>query len=77
MEGVTLSKLAIEVVGHVDFSKVFGITDNPIVEGIHISVTARSSANEATLKQIQALAEERCPALDCLTRPITVTTKLV
>jgi uncharacterized OsmC-like protein len=77
MEGVTLTKLAIDVEGHVDFSKVFGVTDNPIVEGVRIQVLVTSSADAATLERIQTLAEDRCPALDCLTRAITVTTELV
>lgn len=77
MEGITLTKLAIEVEGHVDFSKVFGVTDNPIVEEVRIKVDARSSADATTLERIQTLTEERCPALYCLTQPINVTTELV
>jgi len=77
MEGITLSKLLVEAEGHIDFSKVFGLTENPIVEEVKFKVTADSDADPEKIEYIRRLAEERCPAVYCLTKPIKVTTELV
>lgn len=77
MEGITLSKLLVEAEGHIDFSKVFGLTENPIVEEVTFKVTADSDADLEKIEHIRRLAEERCPAVYCLSKPITVTTELV
>ncbi len=76
MEGIALSKLSVEAEGHIDFSKVFGLSENPIVEGVNFKVTVSSNASQEQIEHIRRLAEERCPALYCLTQPINVTTKL-
>jgi len=77
MEGITLSKLSIEAVGHVDFSQVFGLTDNPIVEEVTFKIAAESDASPDKLDQLRSAVDERCPGLYCLTKPIKVTTELV
>jgi uncharacterized OsmC-like protein len=76
-EGVALTKLSVEVEGHIDFSKVFGLTENPIVEGMRLNVTVGSPADVETLEAVARLTEETCPALYCLSHPIDVSTKLV
>jgi len=77
MEGITLSKLLVETEGHIDFSKVFGLTENPIVENVKFKVTADSDVDLEKIEYIRRLAEERCPAVYCLTKPIKITTELV
>jgi uncharacterized OsmC-like protein len=77
MEGITLSKLSIEAEGKFDFSQVFGLTDNPIVEEIKLKITAESDADPGKLDQIRRAVDERCPALYCLTNKIKASTELV
>jgi uncharacterized OsmC-like protein len=76
MEGIALSKLSVEAEGHIDFSKVLGLSENPIVEGINFTVTVSSNASPEQIERVQRLAEDRCPALYCLTQSIKVTTQL-
>jgi uncharacterized OsmC-like protein len=76
MEGIALSKLSVEAEGHIDFSKVFGLSENPIVEGVNFTVTVASNASQEQIEHVRRLAEERCPALYCLTQSINVTTEL-
>jgi uncharacterized OsmC-like protein len=77
MEGITLSKLSIEAEGHVDFSQVFGLTDNPIVEEVKFKIAAESDADPDKLDQLRSVVDERCPGLYCLTKQIKVSTELV
>ncbi len=77
MENITLTELSIKAEGHIDFSKVFGLADNPIVEKMNFKVTVNSSAAVEKLERLKKLADERCPAVYCLSNPIKVTTELV
>ena len=73
MEGVALRKLEVEAEGHIDVSQVFGLSDDPIVEEVRWRVTVDSDADDETLEKLKELAEERCPAVYCLTNPIRLT----
>jgi uncharacterized OsmC-like protein len=77
MEGITLSKLSIEAEGQFDFSQVFGLTENPIVEEVKFKITAESDADPGKLDQLRSAVDERCPALYCLKKQIKVSTELV
>ena len=77
MEGITLKSLSVETEGHIDFSKVFGMTENPIVEEMRFKVTVNSNADLEKMEHLRKLAEERCPAVYCLSKPIKLTTTLV
>jgi uncharacterized OsmC-like protein len=77
MEGIKLSKLSIETEGQFDFSQVFGLSENPIVEEVNFKIDVESDADPDKLDQIRSIADERCPALYCLTKQIKVTTELV
>ena len=77
MENVTLSTLSVEAEGHIDFSKVFGLAENPIVEEVNFKVAVSSNSSQEKIDKILKLAEERCPAVFCLTKSIKVTTQLV
>ena len=76
MEGVELKKLSIVAESFVDFSKVFGIAEKPIAEKVKFTLFVESDAPEEKIKQIEELANERCPAMYCLTQPIPVETEL-
>jgi uncharacterized OsmC-like protein len=73
MEGVTLTKLVVEAESHIDVSKVVGLSDNPIVEEVRWKVTVSSDADDATIENLKNLAEEKCPAVYCLTNPVKLT----
>ncbi len=73
MENVRLKKLEISVVGNLDVSRVLGLSDNPIVEEVKFSVKVDSDADEDKIDKLKKLAEERCPAIYCLTNPVSVT----
>jgi uncharacterized OsmC-like protein len=73
MEGVALTRLVVEAVSHVDVSKVVGLSDSPIVEGVEWKVTVGSDADDEMIENLKKLAEERCPAVYCLTNPVELT----
>jgi uncharacterized OsmC-like protein len=76
MEGVTLKKLDLEAESHVDLSKVLGLSDNPIVEEVRWKVKVSSDAPKDKIEKLKNLAEERCPAVYCLTKPVKLTIDL-
>ena len=53
------------------------MTENPIVEEMRFKVTVNSNADLETMEHLRKLAEERCPAVYCLSKPIKLTTELV
>ncbi len=73
MEGVVLNKLEMEAEVHIDVSKVLGLSDKPIVEEVRWTVTTDSDADDQTIEKLKKLAEERCPAVYCLTNPVKLT----
>ncbi len=76
MEGVVLKRLELEVEGHIDVSKVLGLSDKPIVEEVQWRVRVSSDAPKDKIEKLKALAEERCPAVYCLTNPVKLTIDL-
>ena len=77
MEGITLKKLEIEAESHLDVSNVFGLSENPLAEEVKWNVIVDSDADEEKIEKLKKLAEERCPAVYCLTNPIKLTVDLV
>lgn len=75
-EGVKLKKMRVAVEGHMDFSKTLGISDNPIVEEVKLRITVDSDAGDKKIQELGRLAEERCPAVFCLTNPIKMTVEV-
>lgn len=73
MEGVELKRLEIAAETHIDVSKVFGVADKPIVEEAKWTVTVDSDADDEKIEELKKLAEERCPAVYCLTNPVKLT----
>lgn len=76
MEGIKLKSLKILAESQVDFSKIFGLTNNPIIEGVRIILEVDSDAPEDKLKELEDQARERCPAVYCLTNSIKLETGL-
>ncbi|MEB3860069.1 MAG: OsmC family protein [Desulfurococcales archaeon] len=72
-KGVKLKVLEVTVEASYDFSKTFGLADKPILEGIEFKVNIDTEdAGREEVEEIIRQAEERCPAMYCLTRPIPV-----
>ncbi|MBI5559772.1 MAG: OsmC family protein [Deltaproteobacteria bacterium] len=76
MEGVEIKKLTVSVETQMDFSRVFGLSENPIVESVKLSLYVESDAPKEKIKYIEALSKVRCPALYCLSNPIPLKTEL-
>jgi uncharacterized OsmC-like protein len=76
MEKVTIRKMKIVAENSIDFSRVLGLSNNPVVEEVRFTLTVDSDAPREKVEQIEKLAYERCPAVYCLTNPIKLTTRL-
>ncbi len=76
MEGISLKKLKVTAESYIDFSKVFGLSDNPIAEKVKFILHVESDAPKDRLKELEELAKKRCPAVYCLTNPIKLDTAL-
>jgi len=76
MEGVTLKKLSVTAESNLDFSKVFGLTENPIAGKVKFTLHVESDAPAAKIKELEELSKQRCPAVYCLTNPIPLETEL-
>ena len=63
MMGVELKKLEAVTEGHFNFSRVFGISDEPALEKVHISLRVDSDADQTKLEELEQLARQRCPAV--------------
>lgn len=77
MEGIALGGLKIVVENRVDLTRTLGLSSNPIVEGVEVTLTVASDVPRERLEQIEALARDRCPGVYCLINPIQLTTNLV
>lgn len=76
MEGINIKKLKIVAESYIDFSKVFGLTENPIAEKVKFILHVESNAPKAKIAELEELAKKRCPAVYCLTNPIKLETEL-
>jgi uncharacterized OsmC-like protein len=76
MEGITLNKLKVTAESAIDFSKVFGLSSNPIAEKVKFTLFVESDAPEKKIRELEALSRERCPAVYCLTNAIPLETDL-
>ncbi|MBI5344946.1 MAG: OsmC family protein [Deltaproteobacteria bacterium] len=76
LEGVQLKKLRVVAESNIDFSKVFGLSDNPIAEKVKFTLHVESDAPADKIKELEGLSRARCPAVYCLTNPIPLETEL-
>jgi uncharacterized OsmC-like protein len=70
MLGIKLKKLTTKVEADLNFSKVFGISDEPIIEEVRVKLTVVSDAPEEKIKQAEELALQRCPVVFTLRNPV-------
>jgi len=70
MLGLKLKKLQIKVEANINFSKVFGLSDEPIMEEVRVILTVVSDEPEEKIKQAEELALQRCPVVFTLKNPV-------
>ncbi len=75
-EGVRLRSLRVTGESEIDFSRVFGVADKPVVKEMRISLAIHADAPADKLQELKELALQRCPAIFCLTNPIKVSVEV-
>lgn len=70
MLGIKLDQLTCRVEAEVNFSKVFGLSEIPVMEEVQVTLSVKSDAPEEQIKQAEELALKRCPVVFSLTTPI-------
>ena len=76
MMGIELKKLSARLESNLDFSRVFGLSQAPVMEKIRIILQVKSDAPREKLEEIERLAYERCPAVYALSTPVNLDTSL-
>ena len=76
MMGIELKKLTAKLEGDVNFSRVFGLSKEPVMEEIRIALQVESDAPREKLEEAERLAHERCPAIFALTEQVKLKTSL-
>ena len=74
--GVELTSLTTRVEADVNFSRVFGVGTDPIMEEIRVILTVVSDAPEENIREAERLALERCPVVFTLRNVIKLTPSL-
>lgn len=74
--GLALDTVRTSAEFDLNFSKVFGLADLPVVEEVRVRLAVVSPAPRPELEAALHEAEVRCPASYCLTNPITLVASL-
>ncbi len=74
--GISLQKLTAKLEGDLNFSRVFGLSKEPVTEEIRITLEVESNAPREKLEEVEKLAYERCPAVFALTEQVKLNTSL-
>ncbi len=70
-----LTGLEVTAENLMDLRKQMGLTDENIIEKVKFTVHA-DGASRDRLEEIVALAEERCPGVECVTRTVPLEVEL-
>ncbi len=76
MLGIELKKVTTRVEADVNFSRVFGINDEPVMEEVRVILNVISDAPEEKIKEAETLALQRCPVVYTLKNPVKLTPRL-
>ncbi len=76
MLGIELKKLTTHVEADVNFSRVFGKSDDPTIKQVRVKLHVESDAPEEKIKQAEELALQRCPVVFTLKNPINLKPEL-
>jgi len=75
-EGVQLTRVEVTAECWTDLRKQMGVTQDNIIDRVKFSVHAGGTSRDK-LERIVALAEERCPGTECITRRIPLEVELI
>ncbi|MEK6538286.1 MAG: OsmC family protein [Nitrospirota bacterium] len=73
MLGIELKKLTTRVEADVNFSRVFGLGDQPVMEEVRVILNVISDAPEDKIREAEELAIQRCPVVFTLKNPVKLT----
>ena len=76
MMGIELKRLTAKLEGDLNFSRVFGLSTEPVMEEVRIALQVESDASQEKLEEVEKLAYERCPAVFALTEQVKLKTSL-
>lgn len=76
MLGIELKRLTTRVEADVNFSRVFGVGDAPIMEEVRVTLNVVSDAPEEKIKEAEELAIQRCPVVFTLKNLVKLTPSL-
>lgn len=74
--GIELRRLSARLEGSLNFSRVFGLSQEPVMEEIRITLQVGGDASRERLEEAERLAYERCPAVFALTEKVKLSTAL-
>lgn len=75
-EGIALRSLKVAVENKVDLTRSLGLSNNPAVEEVEITLTLETDAPREKVEALEALTRERCPGVYCLVNPIPLKTHI-
>ena len=76
MMGIELKMLTAKLEGNLNFSRVFGLSNEPVMEEIRIVLQVKADAPREKLEELEKLAYERCPAVFALTEKVRLNTAI-
>lgn len=76
MMGIELRRLSAKLEGDLNFSRVFGLSHEPVIEEVHITLQVESDAPRERLEEVERVTIERCPAVFALTEQVKLTASL-
>lgn len=74
--GVELTSLKIVAENQMNLTKQLGLSSENIIENVKFTVTAKGNASKDLMQRVKEMADQRCPGVECLTRPIPLVTEL-
>jgi len=75
-EGLRLTRLEVTAENWMDLRKQMGVADGNVIEKCKLTVHAEGASRDK-LDRVTALTQERCPGVECLTRPIPLEVELM
>ena len=79
LENTKLSKLKVDITADMNMSRVFGLSEEPIMDKVTLLVELgmENGTNSEALQRLVSLAEQRCPAAYTLTHGTKLEVQLV
>ncbi len=74
--GVKLQEVKVTASNQQNLLRPMGLSDDPPVEGVNLSLNVKSNASEEKIQELEKLANERCPGVYCLRNPIELNTNI-